>query len=459
MLVEQSRLIELLEHKDPRVSDAASEALRKFFPGASGVIPFLMKRVENPAKGDDAAMAAAMMGYFTPTTQELTEILKLIVSLEKKRDNHSAQVREQLKSSILAFPFPLLQACAEAFAAHPVLSALYTVAENVYKMKTLTAEEAWASFERYCQTEQKRRHESHQEEADPQGEEILAGEFLLMTLEAHGTEIQQKILQALLKENEDNLVYLDYLVRLAGSLHLAEAVPALFRILKKADTDSYCFAYCVDSLGLIGTPAVVAMAFEHYRENNEFGMIVADILSLIPQDYAEETLAKLLNDAADVEVKTAAAGALCEIFSNKYRESILNMIRKQKYDPFIVALLDCLVPVYAYYDDTIPNFTELEKKDIAFCNRASRPTLNWEHMEHDHGCTCMGDCDCDANCEDDGDADCEDDCHDDMDDDADAAADCNCGHHHSLSRSSTPQSSSKKKKKKKKNRKKRADAS
>ncbi len=93
---------------------------------------------------------------------------------------------------------------------------------------------------------------------------------------------------------------------------------------------------------------------------------LAEIFSYMPYDYAEEKAIRLLREETDPGTRTFLAGALCDIFSLKSGDMIIDIIRKSQYDPSIMELLGYLIPVYVYHNKTIDNLAELESIEREF---------------------------------------------------------------------------------------------
>ena len=86
----------------------------------------------------------------------------------------------------------------------------------------------------------------------------------------------------------------------------------------------------------------------------------ADILKYIPYDYAEDLAIRLIKEEKDVSVKTFLACALCDMFSIKGITTIKDMIKMRSYDSGITTLVDELIPVYVYHNESLDELLVLE---------------------------------------------------------------------------------------------------
>ena len=168
------------------------------------------------------------------------------------------------------------------------------------------------------------------------------------------------------QETDVNYYLEDYLVELAGNLKLVETVPYLFRILIDSAPLHIVRETCTKSLGQIGTPGVVEEIGALYQSDRELRTALSGIIEYIPYDYSEEMAIQLLKGETDPDVITFLAASLCDIFSIKSGEMIIDIIEKKQYNPTIMGLLDYLIPVYVYHNKAIDNLAELEKKACKF---------------------------------------------------------------------------------------------
>ncbi len=75
MLVNKSKLIELLDHENPHVRDESVKALDSFFKGSSGVIGPLINAICR-YKNDSLSLVARVKS-FIPNNGEIAELIRL----------------------------------------------------------------------------------------------------------------------------------------------------------------------------------------------------------------------------------------------------------------------------------------------------------------------------------------------------------------------------------------------
>lgn len=77
-------------------------------------------------------------------------------------------------------------------------------------------------------------------------------------------------------------------------------------------------------------------------------------------------LIRYLDQETDEEIKTFLCGALCDIFSLKGAEKVLEVINNEAYDPQISHLWDYLLPVFIYHRKEIDNIEGIQEKQSAY---------------------------------------------------------------------------------------------
>lgn len=355
MLVEKKRLIELLYHEDERVKSAAAEALQKFFPGSGDVIEHLLKAMKTA--GEKVITLASAIEYFVPTENDLHEILRLVRESRDEKNKERYRLHRMLKMNVMKFPVELLEKNYRALSFDKELVALYAVLKEREKLKRAEPNDLWEELVALC--------EQHRDKEMPAGA-FSNAELLVDLLLENGEKIKDRVISTLSRTENTNFHLEDFMVGMAGKLKLEETVPHLFRIFKECDSLDYVYSLCITALGQIGTREVVKEIEALYLENEDLRSGFAEILEYIPYDYSEELAGRLLLDESDMEVRTFLAGALCDIFSIKNGEKVLDIIKKRQYDSSIMELLDYLIPVYVYHNESIDGLTELEKKDREF---------------------------------------------------------------------------------------------
>ncbi|NIM11777.1 MAG: hypothetical protein GTO45_06630 [Candidatus Aminicenantes bacterium] len=350
-LVEKKRLIELLDHEDERVIIAATCALAKFFPGSKNIISHLL-RIGN-IKLEAKLTLLGKIKYFVPTEDDIREILYLFTKFKDDISLDAEILRIHIISSLLEFPFPVLEKNFSAFAFNEGLLGIYEMVKEQEEVKSLEPEVLWKNLEKICL-------EYHDYDI-MESEDGDYAEALVKALSQKGEPIKHKIVMYLSQGSMNNYSLEFCLVRLAGKLRLKETVPYLFRILTEYEPADLINESCIHTLGEIGTPEVVETIGKLYPAHEEIRGFFADILEAIPYPYAEDMAIKLIKKEHDIETKTFLADALCSIFSIKSSDVLIDIIRKKQYNPILMSLLDNLVPVYVYHGKTIHNLAELEK--------------------------------------------------------------------------------------------------
>jgi hypothetical protein len=350
-LVEKKRLIELLDHEDDRVIIAATCALARFFPGSKNIISHLL-RIGNINKKTKLTLLGKIK-YFTPTEDDIRQILSLFTSFNDDPSLDAELLRIHIISTLLEYPFPVLEKNSSAFAFNEGLLGIYEMVKEQEEVKRLEPEVLWENLEKLCL--------EYPDYDVMDSEDSDFAEALVKALSQKGEPIKHKIVMYLSQGSMNNYSLEFCLVRLAGKLRLKETVPYLFSILMEYEPADLINEACIHTLGEIGTPDVVETIGKLYPAHEKRRGFFADILESIPYPYAENMAIKLIKKEHDIETKTFLADALCSIFSIKSSKVLIDIIRKKQYNPILMSLLDSLIPVYVYHGKTIDNMAELEK--------------------------------------------------------------------------------------------------
>jgi len=359
MIVKKERLIELVCHEDWRVRRASAEALEEFFPGSDNVIKHLLQAIDTFRHKEYILSPAVRIKHFTPTEKDLKEILRLFIELEPETGDQSANLKWHLQNSLLESPFQLLEKNYNLLASNEKLLEIYEIVKNREQVKYLEADILWDELVELCN-----RYRNKKMERDDSSYCGLLVKSL--SQKQKGEKIKHKVIMYLSQDTDVNYHLELFLVELAGNLKLRETVPYLFRILIDSDFRDLVRSSCSISLGQIGTPEVVEKIGSLYRSYKDLKNVLAETFKYIPYDYSEEMAVQLLKSETDPETGTFLAGALCDIFSIKSSDMIIDIIRKKQYDPSIMGLLDYLIPVYVYHNKTIDNLAELERREREF---------------------------------------------------------------------------------------------
>jgi HEAT repeat protein len=350
-LVEKKRLIQLLDHEDERVITAAAGALARFFPGSKNIITHLL-RIDNIDIKTKLTLLAKIKN-FVPTEDDIREIIYLFTKFKDNTGLDAEILRLHIISTLLEFPFPVLEKNFSTFAFNEELLGIYEMVKEQEEIKSLEPDVLWENLEKLCL-------EYHDYDV-MDSEDGEYAEALVKALSEKGGLIKHKIVMYLSQGSRNNYSLEFCLVRLAGKLRLKETVPYLFRILTEYEPADLINESCIHTLGEIGTPEVVETIGKLYPVHEDIRGFFADILEAIPYPCAEDMAIKLIKKEHDIENKTFLADALCSIFSIKSSDVVIDIIRKKQYNPILMSLLDNLVPVYVYHGKTIDNMVELEK--------------------------------------------------------------------------------------------------
>ncbi len=350
-LVEKKRLIQLLDHEDERVITAAAGALARFFPGSKNIITHLL-RIDNIDIKTKLTLLAKIKN-FIPNEDDIREIVYLFTRFKDNPGLDAEILRLHIISTLLEFPFPVLEKNFSTFAFSEELLGIYEMVKEQEELKSLEPDVLWENLEKVCL-------EYHDYDV-MDSEDGEYAEALVKALSEKGGPIKHKIVMYLSQGSRNNYSLEFCLVRLAGKLRIKETVPYLFRILTEYEPEDLINESCIQTLGELGTPEVVETIGKLYPAHEDIRGFFSDILEAIPYPYAEDMAIKLIKKERDIENKTFLADALCSIFSIKSSGVIIDIIRKKQYNPILMSLLDNLVPVYVYHGKTIDNMAELEK--------------------------------------------------------------------------------------------------
>ncbi|MGE5339984.1 MAG: hypothetical protein ACM3SY_00755 [Candidatus Omnitrophota bacterium] len=359
MLVCKSRLIELLNDEDERVVNIAAEALERFFYDSEGIIAIFLAILEkeNQREHPRELAFAHRIRSFSATEEEVQFIPSLLVNLQdKEEDDESEELAWNLEIKLLETPFLLLEKHRRLFASNRKLMNIYEKARMWDKFRLMPPDDLWQLFERQFE------HSFKEGEADRH--EFV--HMLVNLLVQQGDAIKPHVLSHLKNRYIDDENMDLFLVEMAGRLKLIEATPFLFAILRDSDPLDIIHQDCIRYIGMLGTVELVKTIERLYIMDEELRAELAEILGQIPHSYSEDLCIKLLEKENDTFLKTYFAGSLCNLFSLKGSEWIVDTIRKRRYDPFVLNLFDRLIPVYAYHKVSPQGLEELERSDLQF---------------------------------------------------------------------------------------------
>jgi len=331
--------------------------LGKFYPYSEDIIEHLLNSISTYEK--DCLALAARIKYFLPTDNDIHRIINLFYETYDSEDEHSSNINYHIIHSLLVFPFEIIEKNHDLFIFNDELKKIYENAKFRAEIRSHDPETSWKELERICTNYNGKEFE---------GDDHRYAELLYDGLKKHPEQIKHKIIMFLSQETKEDYHMEEYMVRLAGTHKIEETIPYLFRIYNDSNFMHYIHDICIRSLGKIGTIQVVNEIERQYNLENDLRDGLACILEYIPYDFSENLLIKLLKEEKDITIKTFLANGLCDIFSIKAADLIINIIEKEQYDPTMSTLCDYLIPVYVYHNKTF-DFSFLESKEADYVKK------------------------------------------------------------------------------------------
>jgi hypothetical protein len=350
MLINKNRLIDLLDHENPNVRNESVQALESFFKGSTGVVAPLIKAIDKYR--NDSLSLVARVKSFIPDNGDIADLIRLFNETDPKADDESMNRHYHIQQSLLYFPVEILHYNEKIIRFNEDLSHAMDIALNWDKVKSQDPDYLWNTMKDICT-----QFNNKEMDRDASQHVWLLSQGLLR----HREQVKHKIIMHLSQETEVNYHLEDILVPMAGDLKIEESVPFLFKLLKATDFMHLVHDKCIQSLGEIGGRQVVKAIDEDWH-NEKLRSGYSSILRRIPFDYTEELLIRCLNQEPKVEIKTFLCGALCDIFSLKGAEKVLEIVKKEEYDPQISHLWDYVVPVFVYHDKEIDDIEVIQEK-------------------------------------------------------------------------------------------------
>ncbi|MEI6128404.1 MAG: hypothetical protein WCQ99_17810 [Pseudomonadota bacterium] len=344
---------------DIRVRDEVAHALERFFEGSTGVTPHIIHAIEHDRDGSLAL--ARCLKFIIPEENDIKDIVRLFNSIDRTTNNISQSLHYHLTHSLLSFPFELLQKNRDVFVFNNDLLKLYEIAENREHIKSRDHKYLWDELESLCKRFR---------DTDIKGDDHHYAELIIEGLCRYREDIKGKVIMHLAQEDEpENYHFEEFMMQLAGRLKIDETVPFLFRIFNETNYMHIAHNVSIKSLGRIGSREVVQEIEKLYGKNEDHKNALANMLESIPYDYCEDLALRLIKKEKDPASKTFLACALADIFSLKAVEILKNMLWEKQYDYEITALIDLLVPLYAYHNlppdelSALNDFEQLHIKD------------------------------------------------------------------------------------------------
>ncbi|MBU3914003.1 hypothetical protein KKA14_00540, partial [bacterium] len=350
MLINKERLIELLDHENPNVRNESIKALASFFKGSSNVIAPIIGAIDKYK--EDSLSLVARIKFFIPNDEEIAELIRLFNETDPEESDQSMNRHYHLQQSLLHFPVKVLTDNEKTIRFNEDLSQTMDIALSREKVKAQNPDVLWDTMKDICT-------QFNNKEMDREASQHVW--LLSQGLLRHREQIKHKIIMHLSQETEVDYHLEDILVSMAGDLKIEETVPFLFKLFKATDFMHLVHDKCIQSLGKIGGSQVVK-TIEADWHNEELRSEYSSILRRLPFDYSEDLLIRCLDQESKVEIKTFLCGALCDIFSLKGAEKVLEVVKKEEYDPQISHLWDYVVPVFIYHGKEIDDMDVIQEK-------------------------------------------------------------------------------------------------
>ena len=185
-------------------------------------------------------------------------------------------------------------------------------------------------------------------------------EAIIETLALHDVPNTETICRLLTTPSDDDGWLEMFLVDLAGARRLREAVPAIMDKLRCTDKDYPEGAPL--ALTRIDHPDIVQNICRSYRDESwSFQDLTASLLGEIKHVDSEEAILRLLQEENDLETRTTLCYGLCQLFSERGVEIVLQQIR-DGYEEWIVSLEESILPVADILGITLPKAEEWRRE-------------------------------------------------------------------------------------------------
>lgn len=353
MIIQKERLIELLYHEDKNVREASIQALERHFSVSDEIIEHLLNTI-TIYKNDCLGLSSRIQS-FIPNSNDIKRVINLFYETQELHDEYSMSLNYHLIIGMLSFPFEILQNNHELFKFNDELLKIYELAKYREDIRSQDPETLWKELERIC---------TNYNGKQLKGEDDKYAELLFEGLKRYPERTIYKIKMFLSHETKENYHMEEYMVRLAGIHRIEDTIPFLFRIFNDSSYMHIVHDTCIRSLGRIGTIQVVNEIEKQYNSENELRDGLGYILGYIPYEYSEKLLIRFLKEEIDLFYKSILCNNICDIFSKKAIDIIVDIISKEEYDPSVSSLCDALIPVYTYYHMTYDlSFLKFQEAD------------------------------------------------------------------------------------------------
>jgi hypothetical protein len=212
----------------------------------------------------------------------------------------------------------------------------------------------WQRLEQICEDGKDKRYAN---EVD-----LGFAEDLLEALARFGGEVEKRVLSVISQKIENfehnPMKWMEPLmVKLAGLLHMEEAIPIIKR--KLHEDDDLLAGYCVEALSRCGTDAVIAAISDDFADaERHFRLYATGVLENIHSDLAVEKAVGLLVREGDQQVRQDLAHAALSHFAWDAIEPVRQLLRSQRLDGDLRHLRDYLVETCTIMEERFPEYDE-----------------------------------------------------------------------------------------------------
>lgn len=318
LLVDPGILKELLLHSNESIRHSAVKSLRKAFRKEKGVVSALLASLEEFGVDGGVAFTSAIK-CFEPTAEDIEKMAAIYIRVDPEKSSKHESVRRHLEIAFLETPFGLIKENRTVFTFNRDLRHIYEEANRTHQLYARGGEYLWRKLVEHSD----RGYEGYSPGA------IRYGRMLVIGLKKYESEISHRILMNISRNASWHDDLEEYLVELAGELKLKEAIPSIYKILRRTNPDRTMHGRAMRSLGLIGGEEVVRKMATLYSEREEERYLLTEVFTYIPTVFTEQVLMDLLRTEGDTGNISFLIYALAEIFSQEGMK-LANEVMKQR---------------------------------------------------------------------------------------------------------------------------------
>ena len=127
---------------------------------------------------------AAGIKHFTPSINDVQEIVSIINEMDKHRDENSLNIYFHLTQSFLSFPFEILTKNRNIFSCNKELTELYEILQKRDGFKKQDSKHPWNELTGFC---------SQHRDKPVEGENVQYAQQLLEALSQYGDQVKGKL--------------------------------------------------------------------------------------------------------------------------------------------------------------------------------------------------------------------------------------------------------------------------